>query len=312
MKHKKKERNSAQRINDPRYQPREVSDVDHSEMVEVGTRRYIHYLKALRILSSKLDTSPKEIVGWLLLGSEAYGLDGYRNPLTDPGMRFSIVGYSALDYLPAMMSCWFIEDDIVNFQPRERLITGECLISRWSKQPSVMPFAFIKMLVTSGQLYDFHPMGRTKWHGDYDDLYDGSKESAFFLMSQVKEIEKKYFFPDDSSYPFKQGTSRRGVTGKDIRRCFTFWSDKRWKTVLQKPGEWLKAARVGPVVSRKASFWNPAEVANCLWAYRLKNWNAPDKRLSEHARLIPSKGILEKILKENFPEFLEDWQPDLD
>ena len=41
------------------------------------------------------------------------------------------------------MACWFRENDIAQFEPGERYITGKALIERWSKQQGIQPKAFI-------------------------------------------------------------------------------------------------------------------------------------------------------------------------
>ncbi len=96
------------------------------------------------------------------------------------------------------MRCWFYQEDILNFRPRERFITGAALIKRWKKQPHIQPPEdFIQGLVYDSRLTDFHPVTRfTKWS---DESYVPSKETALFQLSEVKEIEKVYFNKDNYS-----------------------------------------------------------------------------------------------------------------
>ena len=166
-------------------------------------------------------------------------------------------------------------------------------------------------MIDEGELFDLHPhSGRTRWRGGNQNF---GRKWAIFWLEQIENIEAKNFPRNLPTAENPQVAVRGGVTARQIMAAFSFWDEKRWKAVLSRPGLWLEAARIKPVVHRKASFWNPAEVANCLWAYRLKYWNSTSSQQSTlFARAIPPKGHLERIIQEKFPEWLPDWRPDLD
>ena len=61
------------------------------------------------------------------------------------------------DFLSPMMACWFREDDIDEFEPVDRYITGTALIERWGHQPGIRPEAFIRAKIAESRLLDIHP-----------------------------------------------------------------------------------------------------------------------------------------------------------
>jgi hypothetical protein len=189
MEHRKKPKQS-QDGNDLERKIHEETEVESSTAGKTSAQ-YIHYIEALRLLSDRVHASSEEIVGWVMFGSEFGGLDGYQNPATCTlGASFSLYGYDG-NYLSLMMECWFLKNDIINFHPEIRFITGKELIKRWNKQLERESIAFIQTMVGEGQLHDFHPGGRTRWHSG---PYSPSKKSALFTMSEVNQIEANYFF----------------------------------------------------------------------------------------------------------------------
>lgn len=305
MNRKRKPRSSQNEKDvDGKAQKKEVE----SHAAEKPPAQYLHYQEAFQLLSERVKATEAEMVGWVMLGSENGGLDGYRNPNSGTllGAPFSLFSYDG-EYLSLMMKCWFLINDIRNFLPEKvRFITGKDLIKRLGKRPGMKPIAFIRTKVAEGELYDLHPGGRTQWHSG---PYLPSKNSALFMMSQVEKIEAECFSPPGPIYE-PEVKSKGGVCAKDIREFFAFWDEKRWKAVMSRPPTWLDA-RIKPVVHRKGALWNPAELGNCLLAYRLKYSNDTSSK-GLYARAIPSKTQLARIIEENFPEWQSDWQPDLD
>lgn len=150
---------------------------------------YIPYLRAFKLLSARLsDTTPEELAAWVWWGPEHGGLAAYlnANELEDPP-RFHY-GYSEEkdpDYIAPLMACWFSDEDIANFQPGDRYITGKALIERWSKEPAIQPDAFIRAKIEESQLSDLHPFfGGT--HGTFSDRdFAPPLESGLFPLSEI-------------------------------------------------------------------------------------------------------------------------------
>ncbi|TCV81283.1 hypothetical protein [Sulfurirhabdus autotrophica] len=156
---------------------------------------YIPYPKTLKLLSDRLNASPEEIATWIWMGPNEGGLAAYMNAneLETP-QRFYFDYFMGTDYLAPLMACWFLADDVSNFQPNDRYITGKTLIERWSKQPGIQPEAYIRAKITESRLLDLHPtMGGTQW--TRDETWP-PKETALFLLTHVAHIEIEDFGED--------------------------------------------------------------------------------------------------------------------
>lgn len=158
---------------------------------------YIPYPKALKLLQARLSATTEEIAAWIWMGPKEGGLAAYRNVNElKPPPRFYYDMDMGWDYLAPLMACWFRADDIASFQPADRYITGKALIERWSKQPGIQAEAFIRAKIAESRLQDIHPIiGLTWWSLD-EDL--PSKESALFVLAEVKAIEEQ-----DGIIPFQ-------------------------------------------------------------------------------------------------------------
>ncbi len=205
-----------------------------------GRHDYIAYPKALKLLSDRLKTTPEEIAAWVLMGQNDGGLNAYLNANElEPPPRFFFYYYTGGDYLSPLMACWFLADDIANFQPADRYITGKELIERWSGQPSIQLEAFIRAKIAEERLMDFHPtMGGTQWSEGED---CPAKETALFALSHVEAIEaedetgkvKPSETPQTGDKRLDQGTSgkpcgvfiaMKGLTADEV--SITFVRDK--------------------------------------------------------------------------------------
>lgn len=153
---------------------------------------YIPYPKALKILSERLNAKPEEIAAWVWEGQNDWGLPAYLNANElEPPPRFYFNYYIGDDYLSAIMACWFLSNDIANFHPAERYISGKALIERWSLQPGIRVEAFIKAKIAESRLLDMHPvMGITQWS---EGKNFPPKEIALFVISHVEEVERVDF-----------------------------------------------------------------------------------------------------------------------
>lgn len=165
-----------------------------------GKPEYIAYPKAMKLLAERLDATPEELAAWLFYGPGP-GLDGLTAYLNanelDPPPRFYYANYvGSFDYLAPLMSCWFLAEEIANFQPTERYITGNALIERWSKQPNIQPVAYILAKIAESRLMDCHPI-----YGGTEATFSGAGsfpplETGLFQLSHIEEIEASDFGGD--------------------------------------------------------------------------------------------------------------------
>ncbi len=185
---------------------------------------YIAYPKAMKLLTERLNATPDEMAAWVKLGPKNGGIAAYLNANElDPPPRFyySYTGRDDFDYLSPLMACWFGEDDIAHFEPRDRYITGARLIERWSKQLGIRAEAFIRAKIAESRLVDLHPIyGATQGQGmNPRNSPSPPMTSGLFALSAVKKIEAEDFGEDDS---------RGGTTAKGEREC------KEWLYNLMK------------------------------------------------------------------------------
>ncbi len=153
---------------------------------------YIAYPKAIRLLADRLEATPEELAAWVWMGPKINGLSAYINAnKLDPPPRFyyedAFCSKNA-DYISPLMACWFNTDEIVNFEPVDRYITGIALIERWGTQPGIKSKAFIQAKIEEFRLNDHHPIyGGTQ--GPSTEDHFPPLESGLFLMSEVELIE---------------------------------------------------------------------------------------------------------------------------
>ncbi|BBJ23274.1 hypothetical protein [Candidatus Nitrotoga sp. AM1P] len=165
-----------------------------------GKPEYIAYPKAMKLFANRLEATPEELAAGLFFGPglELGGITAYLNANElDPPPRFYYANYvGSFDYLAPLMSCWFLAEEIANFQPTERYITGNALIERWSKQPNIQPVAYILAKIAESRLMDCQPIyGRTEatvsGAGSFPPL-----ETGLFPLSHIEEIEASDFGSD--------------------------------------------------------------------------------------------------------------------
>lgn len=151
---------------------------------------YIAYPKAMKILAERWSATPDELTAWIFLGPDMDGITAYRhaNELIPPP-RFHFDCFMGEDYLSPLMGCWFRQDEIGQFEPADRYITGAVLIERWGKLPGIVPDAFICAKIAESRLLDIHPtfgctQGSNADEGAYPPLSAG-----LFALSHVEQIE---------------------------------------------------------------------------------------------------------------------------
>ncbi len=181
--------------------------------------KFIAYPKAMRLLADRLDATPEELATWLFYGPGPGlgGLTAYLNANElDPPPKFYYANYvGSSDYLAPLMSCWFIAEEIANFQPIERYITGKALVERWSKQQDIQPRAFILAKIRESRLMDCHPT-----QGGTETTFSGlgafpPLETGLFALSHIKEIEATDFGIDGSELP--TGIKHPGHLNHDLQ-----------------------------------------------------------------------------------------------
>lgn len=157
--------------------------------------RYVDFPTAMKLLAGQLHATPEEIAAWVWRGPEDGGLAAYlnANELDSPPRFHYEDCLDDFDYLTPLTICWFLKDDIANFEADDQYITGKALIKRWSKQPGIQPEAFITAKIAESRLLDSHPIcGCTQGTFPQDKTLP-PLTSGLFLLWQVLEIEAKNF-----------------------------------------------------------------------------------------------------------------------
>lgn len=181
---------------------------------------YVAYPVALQRLSTRLGgVTPEELAAWVYAGpSERGGLSAYLNAnelQPPPVFRYSYLGpEQSPDYLEPLMACWFWEDEIAEFDPADRYMTGKELIERWSRRPGIRAEAFIRAKMAESRLLGMHPI----YGGTQGMLPNDSElppiETGLFLRSQIDEIEASDFANEaDATLDRKSSQSKEPRTG---------------------------------------------------------------------------------------------------
>lgn len=181
---------------------------------DLAPGKYIAYPKALHHLRERLGSTPEELAAWVWLGSDTGGLTAYLNVNElDPPPRFNFgelpffgtAGEEDADYVAPLMGCWFSSDDVANFQPADRFITGKALIGRWNAIPGLKVEPFIRAKIQESRLMDLHPIyGGTQAGGSNANHLPPTTE-GLFRLADVEEIEAEDFAndlaPSDAASP---------------------------------------------------------------------------------------------------------------
>ena len=249
---------------DPGARPRKLIPQD----------KRIAYPKALKLLAERLEATPDELAVWVGLGHKDHGLDAYRNANDlDIPLRFffDFSDGDDFDYLSPLMGCWFREDDIRNFKPADRFITGATLIERWGKQPGLQPEAFIRAKIAESRLSDMHPIyggtqGTSPENTSYPPLSVG-----LFALREVAAIEAEDFGVDKEFDESSSGSCQSASADlirqnfpviRDIDANEIWWKEKmadaeRYGLLGCRVGEGKKGRGVG-------SLWRPDMIAGWL------------------------------------------------
>ena len=166
--------------------------------------RYIAYPKAMKLLTERLNATPEELAAWVFIGHEDGGLDAFLNGNElDPPPPFAyclcVGSGDNADYISPLMACWFREDEITQFEPAERYITGQALIARWSKLPAIKAEAFIRAKITESRFMDMHPITGLTRGSNPEAGTCPPLETALFNLAHVEAIEAEDFGVDEGS-----------------------------------------------------------------------------------------------------------------
>lgn len=248
------------------------------------TGPYIPYPKAFRRLSDRLDgVTPEEVAAWVYMGPEHGGLAAYLNPqeLSPPPRFFYDLGAGdSFDYLSPLMACWFLEDQIANFAPIDRYLTGKALIERWKDKPGIQAEAFIKAKIKEYRLSDIHPIFGGTQAGSNDDNHFPPIDSGLFSLSEIEAIEAQDFATDqkdrkngEGGSQGKQGTpewhrelaqkasnarhSQPGGTRDKQRRIREIWATGKYSSRDQCAKQVCEALGMSPKAARNALIKTP-------------------------------------------------------
>jgi hypothetical protein len=171
-------------------------DVPPPQASEKGSEQptYIPYPRAMKIFARRLNATADEVAGWVFVGPKDGGLCAYLNANElDPPPRFyfDILTCDDFDYLVPLQACWFREADILSFEPKDRFITGEELLTRWSSSDGIIPGAFIRAKIEESRLIDIHPIyGGTQGTYPNDPTWP-PLEKALFVKAHVEAVEQE-------------------------------------------------------------------------------------------------------------------------
>ena len=176
--------------------------------------QYIAYPKAMTQLAKRLKASPEELAVWVFMGPDLGGLPAYLNANElDPPPEFCFDPYLgddpvSLDYLSHLTPCWFRREDILNFNPTRRFITGAALIERWRSHSDMQAEAFIRAKIGESRLLDIHPISGLTQGSEPGKAWYPPLSSGLFELSKIEAIEK-----EDSNLA-KSGTSETTANGQ--------------------------------------------------------------------------------------------------
>lgn len=189
---------------------------------------YIAYPSAYLLLKERLNATPEEIAAWIYLGTEndLGGLNAYLNAeeLDSPTkFRYNIGNGENFDYVSPLIYCWFIPEEIKNFQPIQRYISGKALIAQWSNVPGINAKDYIIAKVSQGSLHDIHPIwGLTSASEGKLDGFP-HMEDGLYEMTKIERIETNEF----------GWNINRQVTFSEPQ-AFANFKDSNWKVKARK------------------------------------------------------------------------------
>lgn len=157
------------------------------------SRKYIPYLAAFRLLAERLGATEEEIAAWIFFHKNG-GLTAYeigRDDSDDSRLLFNFSHDNhGNDYRAPLATCWFLRQEIEQFDPIDRYITGQELLERWSRIPGTSARAFIVAKILESTLMDFHPTYGGTSASDPTDGDAPPLEDGLFELSRISAIEE--------------------------------------------------------------------------------------------------------------------------
>ena len=135
-----------------------IPETVHAAFLEnryVATPR-VHYLRAKALLRERFQAGPAEIAMWVFMGQ----LLAWRGQeLDSPRFYFEWMPGDDYDYVSRLVDTSFSGEQLALFEPYERWLTHEELISRWSTSMSrAEALSLIRSRMISGELAAAHPL----------------------------------------------------------------------------------------------------------------------------------------------------------
>lgn len=167
---------------------------------------YIPYLKAMPQLIKRLNATPEELAMWIVdMKLKAYCF----KVLIDNAEIYERTnfpqGEGGFNYQKYLQDMYFLAEDIQQFKPNERYITGETLIARWGKNPVITDVRhFIGSKICESRLDDRHPThgGTAATREAFSTGTLPPLEQGLFSLSDVEAIEAEDF---DNPVPKPKG-----------------------------------------------------------------------------------------------------------
>lgn len=167
-----------------------------------GETDYVHYVRARSMLAERLGATVHEVAIWTWFGKGSQskpggGIDGYTDPSRSEGrpprFQFDRDAAEGFDYLPQLMGCYYRADDLRSFEPQDRYLTFDRVVTRFTKFCTEKKDAheLIRKKARSGELESFHPLtggtAETRAWGDEEGFPPLSE--GLFWLDQVRAIE---------------------------------------------------------------------------------------------------------------------------
>lgn len=152
---------------------------------------FIGYHKTMNILEERWQATEEELAAWIFWGPEHGGIAAYIGAFNPPEPFSFSYASPCRDYLPLLNRCCFRLDDIENFKPVGRYITGKVLFKRWGHVRGG-PSSFIRARIEESRLLPLHPTcGTTQgvFHESGADTLWPTLEEGLFLLEHVELIE---------------------------------------------------------------------------------------------------------------------------
>lgn len=176
------------------YYPFQGGDLKPQSFTVSGKPDYIPYPQAFNLLSARLNATPAEIAAWVhMWPDDVDGLAAYIdvNELTPPTEFTFDQCKGDGDYIFHLMTCWFLTNDVTNFEPEERFVTGQQLIEHWGKKNGIQVKAFIRAKIAEKRLIDYQPIMDERQKCSKEN--SSSIEPALFRWSHVEAVDKEDF-----------------------------------------------------------------------------------------------------------------------